>query len=138
MQDDALIEFVGDQVMALYLPGFPSLRERTGDIMLAAAERLVREIHREWGTDSLGVGVGMNFGIASTGNIRKGAEKDFTAVGDVVNTASRLQAAAGRGEVILAEALFQKLTALPQDAKARLIEVKGKADPLRVRVVSPG
>ena len=63
-RDDALIEFVGDQVMALYLPGFPSLRGRTADVMLAAAERLVSEVKLDQDLDPLRIGVGMNFGVA--------------------------------------------------------------------------
>ncbi len=138
MQDDALIEFVGDQVMALYLPGFPSLREGTADAMLAAAQRLIGEVRLDCGIDPLQIGVGMNFGVGSIGNIRKGGQKDFTAVGDVVNTASRLQAAAGPGEIVVAEAVFEKLATLPGGAERRLLEVKGKSESLPVYVLQPG
>jgi adenylate cyclase len=137
MQDDALIEFVGDQVMALYLPAFPSLRGRTADAMLQAAERLVHAAQRDRSPESLRFGIGMNFGVASIGNVRKGAQKDFTAVGDVVNTASRLQAAAGPNEIVVAETLFEKLTKPPERADHRRIEAKGKREPLSVYVLQP-
>ena len=137
MQDDALIEFVGDQVMALYLPNFASLRERTSDAMLAAGERLVREVQLDEGADPLRIGVGMNRGVASIGNVRKGGQKDFTAVGDVVNTAARLQGAAGPGEVVIAQAVFERLNQPPENAEHRLLEVKGKSEALPVRVLQP-
>jgi adenylate cyclase len=137
MQDDALIEFVGDQVMALYLPSFPSLRERISDAMLAAAERLVGEVGLDEDEDPLRIGVGMNRGIASIGNVRKGGQKDFTAVGDVVNTASRLQGAAGPGEIVIAESVFETLTMPPASAEQRILEVKGKSEVLPVRVLQP-
>ena len=137
MQDDALIEFVGDQVMALYLPAFPSLRGRTADAMLNAAERLVRAAQQDRSSDSFRFGIGMNFGVASIGNVRKGAQKDFTAVGDVVNTASRLQAAAGPDEIVVAESLFEKLAEPPERAEHRHIEVKGKREALAVFFVQP-
>jgi adenylate cyclase len=137
MKDDALIEFVGDQVMALYLPGFPSLRGRTADAMMNAAERLVAEAQLEQGPDPLRFGVGINFGVASIGNVRKGAQKDFTAVGDVVNTAARLQAAAGPNEIVVAETVFKKLETPPERAEHRRIEVKGKREPLPVYVLQP-
>lgn len=137
MQDDALVEFVGDQVMALYLPGFPSLRERAADAMLAAAHRLASEVQLDQGSDPLRIGVGMNFGVASIGNVRKGGQKDFTAVGDVVNTASRLQAAAGPGEIVVAETVFEKLTKRPGGAERRLLQVKGKSESLPVYVLYP-
>jgi adenylate cyclase len=137
MKDDALIEFVGDQVMALYLPAFPSLRDRTEDAMLKAAERLVEEAERERGPDPLRFGVGVNFGVASIGNVRKGAQKDFTAVGDVVNTAARLQAAAGPNEIVVAEAVFKNLTRPPDRAEFRCIQAKGKREALPVYVLAP-
>jgi adenylate cyclase len=135
MKDDALIEFVGDQVMAIYLPSFPSLRERVADTMLTAARRLVREVQLQGGSDPIRIGVGLNYGLASVGNIRKGGQKDFTAVGDVVNTASRLQAAAGPSEIIIADAAYQKLTTEPSGLEQRLLEVKGKPDALPVHVL---
>ena len=135
MKDDALVEFVGDQVMALYLPGFPSLRDHTADAMLRTAERLVSEVELGDPEDRLRIGVGINFGIASVGNVQKGHQKDFTAVGDVVNTAARLQSAAAPGEIVLAEAVFERLTTKPERAKSRLLEVKGKPDALAVLVV---
>ena len=137
MADDALIEFVGDQVMALYLPSFPSLRDRTPDAMLAAAERLVREVQLEQDADPLRIGVGLNFGIGSIGNVRKGAQKDFTAVGDVVNTAARLQGAAGPGEIVIAQAVIEKLNVPPAQAEHRLLKVKGKSEALPVQVLQP-
>jgi len=39
--DDAFVDFIGDQVMAIYVVDMPSLGARTADIMLAAARRLV-------------------------------------------------------------------------------------------------
>jgi adenylate cyclase len=47
------------------------------------------------------MGVGMDYGEAFVGNIGERALYDFTAVGDVVNTASRLQGQAAGGEVIV-------------------------------------
>ena len=137
MQDDALIEFVGDQVMALYLPAFPSLGERTPDMMLTAAERLATEVPLDYGSDALRIGVSLNFGVAAVGNVRKGGQKDFTAVGDVVNTGARLQAAAGPGEIVIAEAVFEKLSTRPAGAERRLLEVKGKSGALPVYVLQP-
>ncbi len=138
MRDDALIEFVGDQVMALYLPSFPSLRNGIPDAMLVAAERLVRDVQLEPGADPLRIGIGLNLGVASIGNVRKGGEKDFTAVGDVVNTASRLQSAAGPGEIVIADAVIEHLATPPAGAERRLLEVKGKSEAVPVQVLQPG
>ncbi len=123
-EDDAFVEFVGDQTMALYMTSMPSLGERTADVMLAAAERLIAAVHAE--NDALPVGVGLNLGPAQVGALAKGEDKDFTAVGDVVNTAARLQAQAGPFEIVLSETLYHKLSEQPSTEERRL-ELKGKA-----------
>ena len=50
------------------------------------------------------MGVGIDFGEAFVGNIGERALYDFTAVGDVVNTASRLQGEAAGGEIVISRA----------------------------------
>src|SRR5207253_7876402 len=79
-RDDALVEFVGDQVMALYLPDFPSLGERMPEVMVAAARRLIVELKDPKYEITLPIGVGLHMGVASVGNVGKGEVKDFTAV----------------------------------------------------------
>lgn len=91
--DDAFVDFIGDQVMAIYLVDMPSLGARTADIMLAATRRLVDAVRRD--AESLPVGAGMHMGKAQVGSLATGESKNFTAIGDVVNTAARLQSAAG-------------------------------------------
>ena len=51
----------------------------------------------------LEIGIGMDVGEAFVGNIGERALYDFTAVGDVVNTASRLQGQAAGGEIVLSD-----------------------------------
>src|SRR5579872_1117129 len=89
--DDAFIDFIGDQVMAIYIVGMPSLGASTADIMLAASRRLVDAVRQDAGL--LPVGVGMHMGAAQVGSLATGDSKNFTAIGDVVNTAARLQSA---------------------------------------------
>jgi adenylate cyclase len=49
------------------------------------------------------VGIGLDIGDAFVGNIGERAVYDFTAVGDVVNTAARLEAQARGGEILLSD-----------------------------------
>jgi len=134
-RDDALVEFVGDQVMALYLPNFPSLRERTADVMVSAARRLLHELHGSQSEDALHIGVGIHMGVASVGNVGKGEIKDFTAVGDVVNTTARLQSCALGGQIILSDEVFRRAAGSCPRAEPTSFSVKGKSEPLRVYVI---
>jgi adenylate cyclase len=98
----ALIDkFVGDEVMALYLPQL--LSEHWEDELVRDANDLLVSVG--YGTSAepwLQLGVGLDIGRAYVGNVGAGEVKDFTAVGDVVNTAARLQSAAGSGAVVRA------------------------------------
>jgi adenylate cyclase len=91
---------IGDELMALYVPPFtmPSsdavddrVRRHIADVMLKYSRQLLeRAGHGSSGEPDLAIGIGLDFGEAFVGNIGDTAVRDFTAVGDVVNTASRL------------------------------------------------
>jgi len=133
--DDALVEFIGDQVMALYLPDFPSLGERTSEVMISAAERLLSEIDRQQAEDVLPVGVGIHIGVASVGNVGKGKTKDFTAVGDVVNTAARLQSSARAGQIVVSDEIYARAAGHWPQAEPVSLSLKGKSEPVRAHVI---
>jgi adenylate cyclase len=132
---EALIDkLIGDEVMALYLPPVVFPGELTFDeatyrkvaaIMVDQAHELLHRVG--YGTPSgpqLQVGIGIDFGEAFIGNIGNAAVHDFTAVGDVVNTASRLQSQAAGGEVILSSRVAELLDDPPGDLEH--LEIKGK------------
>src|SRR2546423_3933337 len=77
----------------------------------------------------LELGVGLDVGTAYVGNVGSGEVKDFTALGDVVNTASRLQSSAAAGQVVASERLFERLAEPPPDARHTTLELKGKREP---------
>lgn len=133
--DDALVDFIGDQVMALYPTVMPTLGERTGQIMLDAARRLIATIGQEDG--ALPVGVGLNLGVCHVGAFSKGEAKDFTAVGDVVNTAARLQDKAREHEIVLSGAVYAAVAERATDAKPITLTLRGKAEPLDAYLIPP-
>jgi adenylate cyclase len=125
-------KLVGDEVMALYLP--PLLAERWEDEMLRDASELLQAVGF---TDDpwLPLGVGLDVGRAFVGNVGDGEVKDFTALGDVVNTAARLQSAAQSGQIVMSERLYGRLSAGPSGAKAMTVTLKGKVATEAVRVL---
>jgi adenylate cyclase len=120
-------KLVGDQVMALYLPRvFPG--EPVGH-MIADARLLLAAAgyadQRPW----VQLGIGLDFGTAYVGNVGAGEVKDFTAIGDVVNTAARLQAAAASGEIVMSGRVSARAGALVAGALPRELSLKGKSEP---------
>ena len=75
------------------------------------------------------MGVGLDVGEAFVGNIGERAVYDFTAIGDVVNTASRLQGQASGGEILLSERVANGLPA-PIGTQVE-VELRGKKHPER-------
>ena len=135
-EDDALVELVGDQVMALYVPRlFPALADRECDVMIDAAARLMRAVVLD--DELLPVGVGVHVGTCSVGNVGKGSEKDFTAVGDVVNTAARLQSHAESGKLVLSADAYASIHSPIQGAEPISLELKGKAEPFAAYILAP-
>ncbi|MEA2125820.1 MAG: adenylate cyclase [Solirubrobacteraceae bacterium] len=138
---EALIDkVIGDEVMALYIP--PIMLQRTdmhdlGDaergtiaaIMLRHARALLERIGYGSADGPFAeAGIGLDFGEVFIGNIGDTAVHDFTAIGDVVNTASRLQGHAAGGEIIASARLAQHLDEPLGPVEA--LAAKGKAEPV--------
>jgi adenylate cyclase len=135
MAHDAIIDkFVGDEVMAIFIADIPTLRDRMCDQMLLAAHELLAASAESF--KELPVGVGLHCGTAWIGNVGEDDMKDFTALGDVVNVAARLQACAGPGQIVMSEEVHRRLSAAPA-ATAQLFSVKGKDNALQGYVVEP-
>ena len=132
---DAIIDkLVGDEVMALFLTGVtgPGCFRK----MASAAEGLLQGVG--YGSKEgpwLPLGVGMDFGLAYVGNVGAGEVKDFTALGDVVNTAARLQGEAKAGQIVMSERVYQEVAARYPDAPPVALTLKGKSEPVAARVV---
>lgn len=141
-----LDKFTGDGVMAVF--GAPVPRE---DHALRAA-RAALAISRTcgWGPTGggvaaahdaggagvndvkLSVGVGMASGEALVGNIGTLARMDYTAIGDVVNIAARLEGMAGPGQVLVCGRTYQAIQGLVEARRVGSVEVKGRSLPVEV------
>lgn len=126
-RDGLVDKLVGDEIMGLFLSVFPSLGDRTCEVMVEAAREIMTRLHQATPSDRLPVGMGLTFGSAQVGNVGAGEVKDFTAVGDVVNTASRLQASASPGEILMSAAVYERVADKYPDAPFRSLVVKGKS-----------
>jgi adenylate cyclase len=131
---NAIIDkLVGDEVMALFIRGFAG--DTYVEKMAASAEDLLRDIGFGKGDPWLPVGIGLDFGRAFVGNVGTTGVKDFTALGDVVNTAARIQSHARPGQIVMTDRAFAVVAdRYPQASKVDL-ELRGKSEPVSVRVI---
>lgn len=100
-------KFVGDKVMALFTAGRDAA-EGAGAALEAATEinirlKPVNAARKAAGRHEITVGIGINTGEVMLGNVGSEERMDFTAIGDAVNVADRLQGLAKAGEVVAGE-----------------------------------
>jgi adenylate cyclase len=127
---EAIIDkLIGDEVMALYLPMYGRFEE-AAPVMLRHARALFDAVGYG-GEDGpfAEVGIGLDYGEAFVGNVGQGSVNDFTAIGDVVNTAARLQGQAKGGEIVASARLVEHLGDTPPGERIEL-DLKGKAEPV--------
>jgi adenylate cyclase len=134
-QDGIIDKFVGDEVVAIFIPALA--HDAHASRAVAAATALLRATgHADTAGPWLPVGAGIATGVAYVGSVGGGDHVEFTALGDIVNTAARLASAAGPGEVLLTRAAATRAD-LPVDGLARrTLELKGKAEPVEATVLS--
>lgn len=126
-----LDKFVGDATMAVFNSPF-DLEDYTFRAVCAAmdivdgAKELEEKLLKEFGR-SVGFGVGVNCGPAVVGNIGCEFRMDFTAIGDTVNTAARLEANAKRGQVLISDAVYERVKDRIEVEEVGEIPLKGKS-----------
>jgi adenylate cyclase len=103
-----LDKYIGDELMALF--GAPTATDSDALNALNAAVAMQRRILglneelRAEGFNEIGVGIGLHTGEATIGYIGSERRSEYTAIGDTVNIASRLQSNALGGQILLSEA----------------------------------
>jgi adenylate cyclase len=103
-----LDKYLGDGLMALF--GAPTATPEDASNALNAAVAMQRRIIgineelRNEGLAEIGVGIGLHTGEVTVGYIGSDRRSEYTAIGDAVNTASRLESNARGGEILISEA----------------------------------
>jgi adenylate cyclase len=133
IRHDAIIDkLIGDEVMALFIPGIagPNYRQ-------AAATAAVELLDAVGRADGPPVGAAVAAGTAYVGNVGSVHVVDFTALGDPVNMAARLQAQAAAGEVLVMNDVLPTDGDQWPDAETRTLDVRGHDGSVQVRVLRP-
>ncbi len=91
--------------------------------------KLIKEFTEERLSDkevSLDLSIGINYGLVVTGSVGNFFDKDYTVMGDIVNTAQRLQTAADKGTILTSESIYIETKDVIEFSKHKEIVVKNK------------
>ena len=131
LRHDAVIDkLIGDEVMAFFARGISGLQYRRRAV--SAGMDLLKAVgygscEGPW----LEVGVTVNAGVAYAGNVG-GSVVDFTALGDPVNVAARMQQHANGGELLVASEVADDLMA---KSPRRPLNLRGHEQPINAFVL---
>jgi adenylate cyclase len=131
-----LDKYIGDAVMTVF--GAPISKGNDAANAVNAAiqiQRLLIELNRDaaarrW--PELSVGIGINTGIVTAGNIGSLRRIDYTVIGDSVNIASRLTSNAKGGQILISDSTAEDLRGNFDLQALPPMMVKGRSVPLRV------
>lgn len=129
-------KFVGDMIVALF--GAPSWLENSEMRAIETAIAMQQVIHSNsipWIRDHFHTGIGISSGSVIVGNIGSPQHMDYTAIGDQVNTASRLQSLAKGGQILVSRSVYEATQDRFQFKEMGKLTVKGKRNAVDVMEV---
>lgn len=140
-------QYIGDAVMVLF--GAPRAQPDQALRAVRAAVAMVARVHglqntwKDLGAEDFRIGIGIHTGNAVVGTVGSSRRLDYTAIGDTVNTAARIESANRdfHSEILISQSTF---AALPEEEQRRIaaqgepkdLSVKGKQEALRVYSVA--
>ena len=143
-QGGRIDKHIGDAVMALF--GTPTAREDDPERAIRAALQIQTEV-QTWKsafsdsispepgiTQNIQLRIGINTGPALLGTV--GTMGEYTAIGNTVNVASRLQTAAPTGGILISHDTYQHVRGIFDVTVLDPITVKGKSEPIQVYTVN--
>jgi class 3 adenylate cyclase len=129
---------VGDEVVALYIPGFAG--QRHAQRAFEAARLLLRATgHADEDGPWMPIGVGVHTGLAYVGMVgSEGGVSDLTAMGDSMNVAARITELASTGEALVSQPAFAAAGLNGGDYEQRRLALKGRKGSIDVLVLKVG
>jgi adenylate cyclase len=133
-EEGTVDKFLGDAVMAWFNAPVPqpdhtlravraalTIRNALPELILGLPEGV-----------ELSFGVGINVGDAVLGLVGTEKRLDYTAIGDSVNTAKRIQENAAGGQILISESAYRLVSTSVQAVQVEPITAKGKREPVKV------
>ena len=132
--EGTLARLMGDAILAFF--GAPITHEDDPNRAVLAGLEICRaivpyreQVRQEWGVN-FQVRVGINTGLVVVGEVGSDLKVEYTALGDAINLAARMEQAAAPGTVLISEDTHRLVAPLFDFDARSLTEVKGKSEPV--------
>ncbi len=122
-------KFIGDAIMAVFIDANDAVT--AGRKVLSALVRL-NESRKTRGLEGVRIRVGINSGSVIQGEIGTSSRRDVTVIGDVVNTASRIESATDPMCMGISEVTYSRLRDPGQGWWCKTVQVKNRSAPVKI------
>lgn len=131
--DGTLNKIIGDGMLVFFGDPIPIKDHAQRSVMMAIdMQKRVSELKHEWlqyGYE-LGVGIGINTGYMTVGNIGSDMHMDYTVIGNQVNVAARLESLAKPGQILISQRTYSRVRDMVDAEKMGEVRVKGIHNPV--------
>jgi adenylate cyclase len=130
-------KFQGDSIMATFAaaPGGESHQRRAVKCAIRIRSTIQNLAIPQLPLGRIRLGIGISTGIAAVGNVGPISRRDFTAIGDVVNVAHRLQSISEPGQIVISEETRQSIGEDLQVEALGTLKLKGRIEPVAAYLV---
>ena len=130
-------KYIGDAVMAIFGAPFPGDNDPLNAVKCAlqmreAFEQMVEETWDIDDMENMRVHIGINTGNVVVGTVGSTLRMEYTALGDTVNIASRLEALSRAGQIVLGESTANAVKGEVPVLPLGNVRLKGKKEPINV------
>jgi PAS domain S-box-containing protein len=132
MYEGTLDKFMGDAVMGIFNAPLDQEDHVLRAVRAALAmQRSIADYHHNIGQErGLSFGVGLHVGEAVVGNVGLSDRMDYTAIGDTVNLAKRIQENSPANTVLISEDVYQVVNSMVKTLFYKELKVKGREQPI--------
>ncbi|PIU51075.1 hypothetical protein COS91_06370 [Candidatus Desantisbacteria bacterium CG07_land_8_20_14_0_80_39_15] len=138
--EGTLDKFIGDAIMAFFGAPIAHTDDAPRAVKVAwEMQQKIKEINKRHAGEVRGqfkMGIGINTGNVVVGNIGSHRRMDYTAIGDDVNLAQRLEDMAEGGEILITESTYNLVKDIVQVNKLEPVQVKGRAGAVQIYEVT--
>ena len=132
--DGTLNKIIGDGLLVFFGDPVPMEDHAERAVKMAVQmQQTVNRLKQEWNSydHELGVGIGINTGYVTVGNVGSDTHRDYTIIGNQVNVASRLENLANPGEILISKRTLSLLDDSRAAEEMGNIQVNGIHNPIK-------